>query len=434
MPAAELERALHSKTRKRGKAVPVSLSVPLERARAHWWQKQGLSSPAGKRIDEVIAATGWLRTLGGVEVYIAARARLPSATKQVLEQASEALVVQVVPAVRGCIYLLPRAHVPLALKFAESIWQGRAERDLERTGSSWKEVSSVARAALEALKVPLGTDALRKAMPVGAVRSFGERGKKVGLSSALPVALRQLEFQGEIVRTLEAGRLDTERYVWRKTKPGALSTPALGKSKSGLVRAIAEIFFRQMGPATAREFADWAGISLGEAKAAISELPLSKVAIPGYADEALVLEDELEALKNAESDATRATLTGFEDNYTTVHAGPGLITDRAHHGLKVDVWGGAKSTTLGAAKHLAYRPILVGDRLAGFWEYDPGSREIVTAVFDRMTTAARRAIDKAARDVEALIEELGHAHAFSLDTDAALKERAGKLRALAKKR
>ena len=88
----------------------------------------------------------------------------------------------------------------------------------------------------------------------------------------------------------------------------------------------------------------------------------------------------------------------------------------------------------GAAKHLAYRALLVGDRLAGFWEYDPGTREIVTAPLDRVTPAARRAIDKAARDVEGLIDELGHARSFSLDTDAALKERASKLRALAKKR
>jgi hypothetical protein len=287
---------------------------------------------------------------------------------------------------------------------------------------------------LEALEQPLSTDALRKAIPAGTVRSFGDRGKKVGLSSPLPVALRQLEFRGEIVRTLEAGRLDTERYVWRRTKQNPLSTAELPKAKSGLAAAIAQIFFRQMGPATARDFADWAGMSLGEAKAALSELPLTSVAVPGYADEALVLHSELEALKNAEADATRATLTGFEDNYTTLHGGPALLADRGHHGLKVDVWGSGKSTTLGAAKHLAYRALLVGDRLAGFWEYDPRTREIVTAPLDRVTPAARRAIDKAARDVEALIDELGHARSFSLDTDAGLKERAGKLRALAKKR
>ena len=434
MPAAQTERVAASKNRNRAKAVSVALSVPLERARAHWWQKQGLGAPVARRIDEVIDQTGWLRTLGGVEVYIAARARLPSVTKRALEQASESLAVQVVPAVRGCIYLLPRPHVPLALQFAESIWQARAERDLQRVGSSWKEVNSVARAVLEALKEPLSTDGLRKAMPAGTARSFGERGKKVGLSSALPVALRQLEFRGEIMRTLEAGRLDTERYVWRRSKQNPVSTAKLPTSKAGLAAAIAQIFFRQMGPATVRDFAEWAGMSLGEAKAAVSELPLASVAIPGYADEARVLDSELHALKNAESDATRATLAGFEDNYTTLHGGPAPLVDRMHHGLKVDVWGSGKSTTLGAAKHLAYRALLVGDRLAGFWEYDPGSREIVTAAFDRVSPAARRAIDKAAREVQALIEELGHARSFSLDTDASLKERAGKLRALAKKR
>jgi len=47
------------------------------------------------------------------------------------------------------------------------------------------------------------------------VRSLGEKGKKLGLSSTLPPALRTLEFEGRIERTLEGGRLDSERYLWR---------------------------------------------------------------------------------------------------------------------------------------------------------------------------------------------------------------------------
>jgi hypothetical protein len=44
------------------------------------------------------------------------------------------------------------------------------------------------------------------------------------------------------------------------------------------------------------------------------------------------------------------------------------------------------------------------------------------------------AIAKASRAVEGLVDELGHARCFSLDTDVALKGPASKLRALAKKR
>jgi hypothetical protein len=411
------------------------LRVPLTRARAHWWRLQGLASPASAPIAEVIAKTGWLRTLGGVEVYLAARARKPKCGRAELDAASEALDVQVVPAVRSCIYLLPRVHVPLALRFADALWRKRTERDLERAGSSWKEVAEVADAVRGALDRPLNTDGLRKALPAGSVRSLGDRGKKVGLSSPLPVALRDLEFSGEVERTLEGGRLDTERYLWRRPKKNPVKGAKLTSTEAELAASIAEIFFSQMGATTTRHFAEWAGLSLTDAKAALAGLPLTPVAVDGYAEDAFVLTSQASDLQKAEADSGKVTLLAFEDNYTTVHGGPALFTEAAHHGMRVESWGMGQATTLGAAKHLSNRGVLAGDRLVGFWEFDPEVGEIVVALLDKVPAATRSKIDAACDALARFLkDELGHARSFTLDTDEMLRKRAQGLRTLAKSR
>ena len=103
-----------------------------------------------------------------------------------------------VPAARGCMYLVARPQVALALRLAARLTLPRAEREHAKAGIRPREVEELAAAVRETLtrKGPLTTEALRKALPEGSVRSLGEVGKKVGISSALPSALRLLEFDG----------------------------------------------------------------------------------------------------------------------------------------------------------------------------------------------------------------------------------------------
>src|SRR5688572_15968228 len=192
--------------------------IPLARARAAMIAAQELDGTAGGSIASVLERTGFVRTLGGVEAYLAVRARLPKLRRADLDAAAEKGDVQVVPAVRGCMYLVGRAHVPLCLRLADRLSSGRAEKEQAKAGIRKGEVESVSRLVLDTLKAqgPMTTDTLRRALPAGSVRSLGEAGKKVGLSSPLPPALRRLEFEGAIERRTETGRLDTERYVWRR--------------------------------------------------------------------------------------------------------------------------------------------------------------------------------------------------------------------------
>jgi hypothetical protein len=407
------------------KATP-SLRITLEHARAHWHRQQGLAEPGKGSVEEIVAATSWPRTLGGVDVYLAVRARIPTLRRQELDEAVAQSRLQVIPAVRGCIYLVPRTQVPLVLRFAEDQARKRSERELEKVGVPLKEVADVGEAVLKALrKGPLMTDALRKALPEGVVRSLGEKGKKVGMSSTLPSALRHLEFEGKVERTLDTGRLDTERYHWRLPAKSPFTGAKVPNDVAERNARVAEIFLKQAGPVSVGDFADWSGLSQRDARAAFEKLPVVPVAVEGYSDEAFVLEQELAMLKEKAPAATSMSMLSFEDNYLTFHGGPGLLTDPKHHSLEVKKWGNTKGTTLGDVKHVSARTLFDGDRMVGFWEYDPSSKSIVFNTFDPLPPKRKRAAQELAERLATFLQDdVGHARSFSLDTMEAVQERA----------
>src|SRR5678815_4881071 len=93
--------------------------IDLARARAFWLDRQCLATPGKPPLAPILERAGWGRTLGGIDVYLSLRARCPSMRRADLDDEVRDHAVQVVPAVRGCIYLLPRRDVPLALRIAE---------------------------------------------------------------------------------------------------------------------------------------------------------------------------------------------------------------------------------------------------------------------------------------------------------------------------
>jgi hypothetical protein len=408
------------------------VKITLGRARAHWHWRQGLAEPIKGKVEEVVAATGWPRTLGGSDVYLAVRARVPGMARRALDEAVAASRLQVIPAVRGCIYLVPRADVPLVLRVAEEQYRRRTERELQRAGVQEEEVASLGAEVVKALKGgPLSPDGLRKALPEGSVRSLGARGKKLGMSSPLPTALRYLEFEGKVERSLEGGRLDSERYEWRLTAKSPFAGARVPDDPVDRNAAIARRFFHGAGPATLRELCDWTALAQRDARAAMEALPLAAVTVEGYAEEAFVLEDDLPALRAAAPPARTFSFLAFEDNFIVLHGGPGVFVDPRHHGRPIPVWGTARATTLGHATHMSMRALADGDRIAGLWEYDPDAGRVVFGTFDPLPPARRKAAEAQAEELGRFLrEELGHARSFALDTEAALRERARLVKAL----
>lgn len=410
----------------RTKSTATTASVSLDQARAFWHRRQGLAEPGKRSIEEILAATSWPRTLGGIDVYLAVRARVPGMRRQDLDAAVAESRIQVIPAVRGCIYVVPRAQVPLVLKIAEDQARKRMDKEMEKVGVPQSELAGIGEAVLKALrKGPLTTDALRKALPEGTVRSLGEKGKKLGVSSPLPPAMRYLEFEGKLERTLDAGRLDTERYLWRIPAKNPFTGAKVPADAAERNVRLAEIFVRQAGPVAVADFAAWSALSQRDARAAFENLPVVPVKVEGYADEAFILEQDLAELKASAPGATSLSMIAAEDNYLTFHGGPGLLIDPKHHAREVAQWGSKKGSTLGEVKHLLARTLLDGERVVGFWEFDPSAGKVVFATFDPLPPKRKKAVQELADNVATFLkEELGHARSFSLDTNEQVQERA----------
>jgi len=173
----------------------------------------------------------------------------------------------VAPSVRGCIYVVPRDERALSLRIAHHLSEARIRKEHQKLGIPASELDVLGAQVLEALAhAPHTTASLRSALPDGAVRSLGDAGKKLGVTSTLPITLRRLEFAGEIERRPHDGRLDHERYVWA---PCALEVGAFSDDDAV---AIARRFLTWAGPSTRKEFAAWTGLSQTVAKAALAAL------------------------------------------------------------------------------------------------------------------------------------------------------------------
>jgi len=414
------------------RSITPALRLDSHRARAHWHLRQGLAEPIAGSLDEIVAATGWVRTLGGVDVYLAVRARAPGMKRVDLDKVVAEGRLSVIPAVRGCIYLVPRAELPVAMRVAEEQYKKRTERELEKVGVPESEIAAVGEAVVGTLKKgPLSTDALRKALPAGVLRSLGEKGKKVGMSATLPTALRYLEFDGKVERTLAGERLDSERYEWRLPQKNPFAGAKIPREPTQRYALIARSFFRHAGPASVEDFASWTGLSQRDAKAAMERAGLSPVAVEGYADEAFVVEEDLPILREAAKASASVSMLAFEDNYLGLHGGPRLLVDPKHHGREVPQWGQKKGSTLGEVKHLAMRAVFDGDRLVGFWEFDAEAGKVVVGAFEELNPVRMKAVAARAEDVgNFLSEDMGHAKSYTLDTAEAIRERAAAVKAI----
>src|SRR5262249_27970548 len=137
------------------------------------------------------------------------------------------------------------------------------------------------------------------------------------------------------------------------------------------------------------------------------------------------LEDDVATLKKPASPVEGITMLSFEDAYTTWHGGLAVLCDPEHHSFALPSWGSTKGSTIGDAKHVLLRPILRGPKVIGFWELDPDAGNVVAGTFDPPSAKLRKAIDEGAKDVgRFLVDELGHAKSFALDTMDALRDRA----------
>lgn len=398
-------------------------TLTLNEARRLWAAAQGLDARASESFASTLARTGWIRTLGGTSAYVGLAARNDAVTVEAVNRASSDEEIRVSPAVRGCIYLIPAAHAGLAIGVAERLAAKRLGRDIEKAGSSLDEVDALGPAVLEALASgPATTRALAKALG-DAVRSLGATGKKVGLTTTLPPALRRLEFRGEIQRVPADQRLDHEKYDWC-VPSGPIE--GLGRPEDELFAELARCYFRWAGPATRKEFAAWTGLNQTQAKNAIAACAFAEVEVEGRGA-CYVHAEALEAMPNA---VDRLALLPAMDTWYGVRDVAEPLLRESEYGVELVPFGPGKLVKLREISQPLSRTMVCEGRVAGVWDIDPETGAFVQVRFGPWPARAEAELVAAQAEVEAIVKATGHAKVFSIDSDKRAAKRVAHLRAL----
>lgn len=385
-------------------------AISDEKLRAWRSHRQGLDGRlAGRTPAEVLAESGWARSVGGAGPYMTLFARA-GVSRDAADRAVANLEIHELPAARGCTYVVPACDFALALKAGES-FSGGDLKTAYKLGVTDREIDKLSDSVLKALaKGPLDPEQIREATG-NASRNLGPEGKKKGVTTTLPLALGKLQASGDIRRVPVNGRLDQQRYRYALWKPRPLAKLKMPLEEVHI--ELARRYFGWIGPATAAEFQWFSGLGAKVAKAAIAPLKLTALT-PG--DELLMLPGH-----RRQFDAFKVPT---QAQYVLVSSIDGISLLRRD--LKGLVDGGVKQ--LAGVADLPSHAIFDRGRLVGLWEYDTTSESIAWMPF----IPRNRELEKAVTRMEEYIRtELGDARSFSLDSPTSRIPRIEALRKVA---
>jgi len=396
-------------------------SVDQMKIRAWWANKQGLDgSLDGKKAAEVLAHSGWARSVGGSSPYFTLFSRA-GLGREAVDAAIANLQIHELPSARGCTYVLPAADFALGLKLSQGFFGEM--KTAEKLGVKEKEIQKLCESVITALeKGPLDTESIREAVGK-AVRSLGPEGQKKGLTTTLPVALGKLQTTGDIRRVPINGRLDQQRYRYALWRPNPLER--FGLSSEEAYTELARRFFKWIGPATIAEFQGFSALGVKASKAAVEPLNLEPIAT---GDDRLLLPEDRGAFTSFKAPKEpRYALVGSIDSICLLHPDLKPILDSKD--LTREVFSEKGPKPLGELNYLPNHGIIDRGRLVGLWDYDPSTESIVWMSFVK---ADKQLKDAVAKTEEYVKSQLGDARSFGLDSPKSRVARIEALRQAAK--
>jgi hypothetical protein len=384
--------------------------MTLDKLRAWWWRKQGLDgSLQGASAADVLLRTGWARSVGGCAPYLTLFARA-GITRAEADADTAKLKIHELPSARGCTHVLPAADFALGLAAGRGFADESALKSAMRVGVTVEEIDKLKKQVLQALESgPMDPAALRDQLKV---RSLGEAGKKVGVSTPLPVALGQLQQTGDIRRISTNGRFDQERYLYERWSPNPLKGYALDTYVE-----LARRYFQWTGPATLKEFQWFSGLGVKASQAATA--PLKLIEVNGR----LLLPEERKEFDAFQPPAKpQYALVSSLDGITLLRRNLASVIDASD--LEQQVATDKALKPVGGLADLPSHGIFDRGRLIGLWEFDPEDGTVAWSTF----TKPDKALEKAVAATEAFVRaDLGDARSFSLDSP---KSRAPRIAAL----
>ncbi len=378
--------------------------------RAWWWHRQGLDgSLAGADPAAVLASTGWARSVGGANPYLTLFARTGVSRVEV-DAAVADLAIHELPSARGCTYVVPAADFGLALQ----VGRGAPEADVARVaklGVPRAELDRLCAAVLEAVADrPLDPAGLKDVLG-DAVRNLGEAGKKVGVTTTLPVALGLLQASGELRRVPVDGRLDQQRYSYTRWR-----APASGLTDEQARVELVRRYLGWTGGATLAHVRWFTAFSARDARAALAELELVELA-----DGVLALPEDAKAYAEfSPPPAPHYSLVAGIDAIVLLRRDLPSLLDPGD--LERAIPG--ERHGFGALKDLPDHAIVDRGRVIGLWQFDVDGQRIAWWSFGADDAALRSEVE---RTEAYLRDQLGDARSFSLDSP---KSRAPRIAAL----
>ncbi|MCP4920940.1 MAG: winged helix DNA-binding domain-containing protein [Proteobacteria bacterium] len=251
-------------------------------------------------------------------------------------------------------------------------------RDIEKLGQSESVLHTLGDLICQALADGgKTTDALRAALSEDTTTSFGAAGKKLGVTTNLPPALRLLEWGGRIRRRQAHANLDNV-YAWCLTREDPL---ALGVSPTDPVEQAMELarrFFAWASPASLSEFVAWYGGTKTNAKKAVAALGLTEVEVDGRA----CLADGMDPGSSADG----LHFIPAQDNLLSLRESMALLTHPDHHQLQLLAMG-SRTVELSKARWMHQRVVLEHGEVVGFWAWDRDAQDLVVAGLHRQLDA-----------------------------------------------
>ncbi|WP_042455304.1 DNA glycosylase AlkZ-like family protein [Streptacidiphilus jiangxiensis] len=394
-------------------AAAVAADLDPARLRSWWARSQGLDGAlAGAAPAQVLARTGWARSVGGAAPYLGLFARAGSSRAEV-DAAVAAVEIHELPSARGCTYVLPAEDFALGLAVGAGAPAGEFAAARKHLGVTEAEIGTLKDAVLAALAEadrPLDPAALRDAVG-GAVRSLGEAGRKRGVSTTLPLALGLLQSTGEIRRVPDNGRLDQQRYGYVRWTP---PRQTFDDADTELARR----YWSWAAPASLAHFRWFSGFTAARARAALAPLGLLSVA----GTDLLIPAELADAFADhRRPEEPHYTLLAGIDGLHLLHRELPRLVDPAD--AERPVPGAKAGRVFGSDADPQCHVVADRGRIVGFWEFDPEAGELVHALFVPQDAALKDAL---ARTEAFVRDELGDARGFSLDSP---RSRAPKLAA-----
>jgi hypothetical protein len=278
-----------------------------------------------------------------------------------------------VRAMRGSVYLVPRPLLPSAL----------ALTTLHPT-AHYAKMTGLGLRALETMAARI--EALVAERPRTAAEIRAALGNKAPSGSALSELLGLLGRRGRIVRARVRGGARSQSYEYARMDDWLGGAPPLLPPLPEALRTLAPLWLAANGPATASDFAWWAGVGERAAAAALTAIGAQPVAVAGMAGDLLASADVLDALpRTAPNDDVH--FLPLWDSYLMAHRDRRRYLDDAQRRFVVDRVGNVTNV------------IVRGGRVAGIWDLDGD-----TLLYAALATLPKRAVAAAAARLQPLHE------------------------------